>query len=197
MSNLTIERLAIGDVLLVRPRFFADSRGYFTEMYRRDALAAEGVRANFVQENQSLSRQRATIRGLHFQRPPAAQAKLVRVLRGSVFDVAVDLRAGSATYGQWVSALLTARGGEQLFIPRGFAHGFCTLEANVEVNYKCDGYYTPASEGGLHYADPTLAIAWPVAVRDAIVSDKDRILPRFAGFMTPFAKPGAANDVAA
>jgi dTDP-4-dehydrorhamnose 3,5-epimerase len=197
MPGLTIEPLAIADVLLVRQHFFQDSRGRFAETYRRDAFAAAGIDANFVQENQSLSVKTATVRGLHFQRPPAAQAKLVRVLRGSIFDVAVDLRAGSRTFGKWVGATLTASGGEQLFIPKGFAHGFCTLEPDVEVGYKCDAYYAPGAEGGLHYADPSLAIAWPAAAGSTIASDRDRALPYFANFRTPFVLIGAADDVAA
>ena len=197
MPGLTIEPLSIADVLLVRPHFFHDSRGRFAETYRRDAFAVAGIAANFVQENQSFSTRQGTIRGLHFQRPPAVQAKLVRVLRGSIFDVAVDLRAGSATFGKWVGATLTASGGEQLFIPQGFAHGFCTLEADVEVGYKCDAYYAPAAEGGLHYADPSLAIAWPAAAGSMIASDRDRALPYFATFKTPFLMAGTCNDVAA
>ena len=197
MPGLTIEPLSIADVLLVRPHFFQDSRGRFAETYRRDAFAAAGIAVDFVQDNQSLSTRQGTIRGLHFQRSPAAQAKLVRVLRGSIFDVAVDLRAGSRTFGKWVGATLTAFGGEQLFIPQGFAHGFCTLEPDVEVNYKCDAYYAPATEGGLHYADPALAIAWPVAAGSAVASDRDRALPYFATFKTPFATMGTPDDVAA
>jgi dTDP-4-dehydrorhamnose 3,5-epimerase len=196
MASLIVEPLAIADVLLVRPRFFADPRGRFAETYRRDGLAAAGLSAEFVQENQSLSLRAGTVRGLHFQRPPAAQAKLVRVLRGAIFDVAVDLRRGSPTYGKWLGARLTAEGGEQLFIPRGFAHGFCTLEDNVEVHYKCDAYYAPAAEGGLHYADPDLAIAWPLSGEPAL-SEKDAVLPLFAGFVTPFTLTGMKRDVAA
>jgi dTDP-4-dehydrorhamnose 3,5-epimerase len=196
MPSFAIEPLAIGDILLIRPQFFADGRGRFAETYRRDAFAAAGIHASFVQENQSLSSREGTIRGLHFQRPPAAQAKLVRVVRGSIFDVAVDLRAGSATFGKWVGATLTAAGGEQLFIPHGFAHGFCTLEPEVEVAYKCDAYYAPAMEGGLHYADPLLAIDWPVAPSAIVASDKDRALPYFATFETPFTA-GKVDDVAA
>jgi len=196
VSSLVVEPLPIAGVLLVRPRFFTDARGHFAETYRRDGLAAAGLSAEFAQENQSRSIQVATVRGLHFQRPPAAQAKLVRVLRGSIFDVAVDLRRDSPSYGKWVGATLTAAGGEQLFIPRGFAHGFCTLEPDVEVNYKCDAYYAPTTEGGLHFADPDLAIAWPLR-GEPVLSEKDAALPPFAGFVTPFAASGTKRDAAA
>jgi len=196
MPSFAIEPLAIPDILLIRPRAFADGRGSFMETYRRDAFAAAGVHASFVQENQSYSARRGTIRGLHFQRPPSAQAKLVRVVRGSIFDVAVDLRQGSATFGRWVGATLTAAGGEQLFIPHGFAHGFCTVEPDVEVSYKCDAYYAPTLEGGLHYADPLLAIDWPVAASAIVASDKDRALSYFATFETPF-NAGKVDEVAA
>jgi dTDP-4-dehydrorhamnose 3,5-epimerase len=130
--------------------------------------------------------QKGTIRGLHFQIPPEPQAKLIRVLRGSIFDVAVDLRQGSPTYGYWCAANLTADGGEQLFVPRGFAHGFCTLEANTEVAYKVDGFYAPGCDAGLRWDDPDLAIAWPIAKDDIMVSDKDAKLPYFRGFDSPF-----------
>ena len=188
---------AIAGVKCITPLRHGDARGYFAEIYREETLRRHGIDVHFVQENQSLSVRQGTIRGLHFQRPPAVQAKLVRVLRGSIFDVAVDLRAGSATFGKWVGATLTASGGEQLFIPQGFAHGFCTLEADVEVGYKCDAYYAPAAEGGLHYADPSLAIAWPAAAGSMIASDRDRALPYFATFKTPFLMAGTCNDVAA
>ena len=145
-----------------------------------------GLRACFVQDNQSLSVKRGTVRALHFQVPPKPQAKLVRVLRGSIYDVAVDLRVGSPTYGQWTAHTLSAEGGQQLFVPRGFAHGFCTLEPNTEVAYKVDDYYAPQCERGLAWDDPTLAIVWPVSPGDAVLSDKDCRLGRFADFVSPF-----------
>jgi dTDP-4-dehydrorhamnose 3,5-epimerase len=183
---LFVERFQIDGVVLVRPPKFADARGYFVETYNAKRFAEAGVEGVFVQDNQSLSVAKGVVRGLHFQTPPEAQAKLVRVLRGSIFDVAVDLRLGSPTYGQWCAATLTGEGGEQLFIPRGFAHGFCTLEANTEVAYKVDALYAPACDAGLRWDDPDLAIKWPVGKDDVQISDKDSKLPFFRDFQTPF-----------
>lgn len=176
-------------VFLLKVRRFADARGYFVETYNQRAFQMAGLDVRFVQDNQSFSIEPGTIRGLHFQLPPEPQAKLVRVLRGSIFDVAVDLRVDSATYGKWLSSHLTAEGGEQLFIPRGFGHGFCTLEPNTEVAYKVDGYYAPACDSGIIWNDPTLNIDWPVAPAQAILSDKDRALGRFDQFESPFSCP--------
>jgi dTDP-4-dehydrorhamnose 3,5-epimerase len=176
----------IPGVLSLKPRYFHDARGYFVETYNVRAAREAGLDAEFVQDNQTLSRKRGTVRALHFQVPPRVQAKLVRVLRGSVYDVAIDLRLGSPSYGKWVAATLTAQGGEQLFVPRGFAHGYCTLEDGTEVAYKVDDYYAPECEQGVVWDDPTLAIGWPVAPTDAVLSDKDRRLPRFADFASPF-----------
>lgn len=173
-------------VFLLKPRRFSDARGYFVETYNRRSFQAAGIDVVFVQDNQSFSLRRGTIRGVHFQLPPEPQAKLVRVLRGSVFDVAVDLRADSATYGKWLGSHLTAERGEQLFIPRGFGHGFCTLEPNTEVAYKVDGYYALACDSGIVWNDPTLNIGWPVTPAEAILSDKDRGLGRFDQFESPF-----------
>ncbi len=184
---LGVNRLEIPDVVVFVPRRFEDSRGYFVETYRRSILEDMGIDINFVQENQSYSVAAGTIRALHFQRPPVAQAKLVRVLRGSILDVAVDLRRGSPTYGKWVGAKLTAAEGQQMLVPRGFAHGFCTLEPHTEALYKCDAYYAPEHEGGLHFADPDIQVSWPVSPEAAIVSDKDAKLPAFDTFETPFA----------
>ncbi len=186
MSNFTGENLPIPGVILVRPRKFADSRGFFMETYKAPAFAELGVTATFTQDNHSLSTRRGTIRGLHFQTPPRAQAKLVRVIRGAVLDVALDLRKGSPTYGKHCGATLTAAGGEQLFIPRGFAHAFCTLEDETEVVYKVDDLYAPECDAGLFWGDPDLAIDWPVARDAVLVSDKDARLPAFADFVSPF-----------
>lgn len=177
-------------VILLKPRRFQDSRGYFSETYNQQSFAKAGVGAAFVQDNQSFSARAGTIRGLHFQLPPAAQAKLVRVLRGSIFDVAVDLRQGSPTYGRWVGETLTAREGEQLYIPRGFAHAFCTLEDETEVAYKVDEFYAPQCDSGLIWNDPDLAIAWPLASA-AVLSDKDMKLGAFRDFVSPFRFEGA------
>jgi len=186
MLMLLVERLAIEAVILIKPKKFGDARGYFLESYNARAFAEAGIDAAFVQDNQSLSVQQGTIRGLHFQIPPEPQAKLVRVLKGSVFDVFVDLRRGSKTYGQWGSATLTSEGAEQVFIPRGFAHGFCTLEPNTEIAYKVDGFYAPSCDAGLRWDDPDLGIAWPIPPGGAMLSDKDQKLPFFSGFTSPF-----------
>lgn len=181
---LLVESFDIKGPLLIRPKKIGDHRGYFLESYNARSFAEAGIDATFVQDNQSLSVQKGTIRGLHFQTPPTPQAKLVRVLKGSIFDVAVDLRAGSPTYGKWCGTNLTADGAEQLFVPRGFAHGFCTLEANTEVAYKVDNFYAPACDAGIRWNDPDINVAWPVS--EAILSEKDGKLPFLAGFTTPF-----------
>lgn len=183
---LHVEQLALAGVILVRPKKFGDNRGYFLESYNARSFAEAGISETFVQDNQSLSAQRGTIRGLHFQNLPQAQAKLVRVLKGSIFDVAVDLRSGSPTYGKWCGVQLTAEGAEQLFVPRGFAHGFCTLEPQTEVAYKVDGFYAPDCDAGLRWDDPDINIAWPISPSEATLSEKDSKLPPFAGFNTPF-----------
>lgn len=184
------KNLGLPGLRLLKPRRFADSRGYFAETHNERTLAGVGIEARFVQDNQSFSANRGTIRGLHFQLPPAAQAKLVRAVQGSVYDVAVDLRAGSPTYGQWAAVTLTADEGEQLFVPRGFAHGFCTLEPATVVAYKVDDFYAPASDSGLIWNDPILAIDWPVGPEEAVLSDKDMRHGRFAEFQSPFRYEG-------
>lgn len=146
---------------LVTPRRFGDDRGWFSETYHEQRLRDLGVTANFVQDNHSYSKQAGTIRGIHFQRPPHAQAKLVRCIRGQIFDVAVDLRRASPTFGRYVAAELSAQNGRQLFVPVGFGHAFLTLEADCEVIYKVDDYYAPETEGGICWNDPSIAIAWP------------------------------------
>ena len=183
---MDVEATSLPGVLLLKPRYFHDARGYFVETYNARAAFEAGFTTTFVQDNQALSRKRGTVRALHFQVPPKAQAKLVRVLRGSIYDVAVDLRLGSPSYGKWVAANLTAQGGEQIFVPRGFAHGYCTIEDDTEVAYKVDDYYAPECEWGLSWDDPALGIGWPVSPADAVLSDKDRKLPRFADFASPF-----------
>jgi dTDP-4-dehydrorhamnose 3,5-epimerase len=186
MTNLIFRRTEIPDIVLILPRRFGDDRGWFVETYSTRAFATALGDVTFVQDNQAFSAQKGTLRGLHFQRPPEPQAKLVRVLRGSIFDVAVDLRLGSPTYGRWAAETLTADGGEQLFVPHGFAHGYCTLEPNTEVAYKVDGFYAPACDAGLAWDDPTIGITWPIAPEDAILSDKDKTQPAFADFASPF-----------
>lgn len=175
---------------LVVPRRFADQRGWFSETWNAARLAGQGLDVAFVQDNQSWSARRGTIRGLHFQAPPHAQGKLVRAVRGRILDVAVDIRRGSPTYGRFVAVELTAAGGEQLWVPVGYAHGFCTLEDDCEVAYKVTDVYAPACEGGLAFDDPALAIPWPVAPCEASLSDKDTKYGGIAGFESPFAYDG-------
>lgn len=170
-------RLDIADVILIKTERFSDDRGYFMETYSRAPFSNAGINTEFIQDNQSLSVGLGTLRGLHFQRPPVEQAKLVRVLQGSVFDVAVDIRPQSPTYGRWCGQALTADGNEQLFIPRGFAHGFITLEANTIVNYKVDGPYSREAEGGVRWNDPDLKISWPLPPGGPILAERDRNLP--------------------
>jgi len=172
-----ITPLALAEVLLITPKRHGDARGWFAETWSRESLAKVGVHADFVQDNQAFNAKAGTLRGLHFQQAPHAQAKLVRVLRGAIYDVAVDVRIGSATYGQWVGAELTAQSGEQLFVPRGFAHGYVTLTDDCELFYKVDGLYAPQTEGGVIWNDPDLAIDWPLK-GEPILSDKDKLLPR-------------------
>ncbi len=160
-------------VLLIVPARFRDARGDFSETYHEGRFREAGIAARFVQDNHVRTPRAGTVRGLHFQVPPHAQAKLVRVTRGRILDVAVDIRAGSPAYGRWTARELTAEGGEQLFIPRGFAHGYCTLEPDTEVAYKVDDHYAPESDRGLLWSDPALGIPWPVAAGEALLSDKD------------------------
>ncbi len=170
-----VERFKIREVVAIRPDRHQDARGFFSETYSRRALAEAGIDTEFVQDNHSLSVPPGTLRGLHFQVPPAAQAKLVRVVRGALFDVAVDLRAGSPSYGRHVSCRLSAEEWNQLYVPVGFAHGFCTLEPDTEVIYKVSGYYAPEHDRGLLWNDPALAIDWPVS--EPLLSEKDRSHP--------------------
>ncbi|MBS0331978.1 MAG: dTDP-4-dehydrorhamnose 3,5-epimerase [Proteobacteria bacterium] len=174
----TITPLALAEVLLITPKRHGDARGWFAETWSRKSLsAAAGIAPDFVQDNQAFNARKGTLRGLHFQKPPFAQGKLVRVLKGAVFDVAVDVRAGSPTFGQWTGAALTAEGGEQIWVPRGFAHGYMTLTDDTEIFYKVDNDYAPQSEGGLMWNDPDIGIAWPLDV-EPVLSDKDKVLPR-------------------
>jgi dTDP-4-dehydrorhamnose 3,5-epimerase len=182
----TATELSIPGVMLIATRAFEDARGAFMETYRANEFARLGIGARFVQDNLAASVARGTIRGLHFQRPPHTQAKLVRVTRGAIYDVAVDLRVGSASYGRAVGVRLRANA-EQLFVPGGCAHGYCTLEPNTEVTYKCDAYYAAEAEGGVNFADPALGITWPVDPHAAIASEKDRALPLLKDLVSPFA----------
>ena len=170
---------------LITPNKFGDNRGFFSETYNAAMLAELGIEDCFVQDNHSLSVERGTVRGLHYQTPPHAQAKLVRVSRGSILDVVVDIRRGSPTFGQYVAEELSAANWSQLYVPVGFAHGFCTLAPDTELQYKVSDYYAPASDAGMLWNDPALGIAWP-DFAGAQLSPKDLALPRFADIDTPF-----------
>jgi len=176
----------IAGVVLFIPRRISDDRGFFSETFNVRALASGGVTGDFVQDNHSLSVQRGVVRGLHYQLPPAAQDKLVRVTRGSILDIAVDIREGSPTYGQHVAVTLSAENWQQLWVPKGFAHGFCTLEPDTEVVYKATDYYAPEFDRGLRWNDPDLGITWPVTAEGAILSAKDAVAPLFRGLEAPF-----------
>jgi dTDP-4-dehydrorhamnose 3,5-epimerase len=180
LMQLDTEKLGIPEVLLIKPRRHADSRGYFVETYNRKAFEEAGIEVEFVQDNQSLSLAAGTIRGLHFQSSPFEQNKLVRVVRGRIFDVAVDIRPSSPTFGKFVCAELSAENGYQILVPTGFAHGFCTLEPKTEVVYKVDKYYSATHDSGIRWNDPSIGIAWPFDENAAILSDRDRVLPFLA-----------------
>lgn len=192
-DRLKIVRLAIEDVVLVTPRRFGDNRGFFSETFCDRDMASAGLPSVFVQDNHSRSEKSGTVRGLHMQSPPHAQAKLVRVSRGRILDIAVDVRIGSPTYGRHVSAELSADNWSQLLVPVGFLHGFVTLEADTEVQYKVTDYYVPEAEGGVIWHDDALGIAWPVQPDAATVSGRDKQLPRFADFKSPFVYEGSGR----
>ena len=175
---MEIVETPIKDLIIVRPDVFADSRGYFTELYNENRYRAYGIDNNFVQDNLSRSSY-GVVRGLHLQKGESAQAKLVKVIVGKVWDVAVDLRQGSSTYGKWFGVELSDENHLQFLIPRGFAHGFSVLSPTAICSYKCDNLYDKQAEGGIIYNDPTLAIDWKVPVGEMIVSDKDLLLPTF------------------
>lgn len=188
---MQIENTSIDDVKLVIPRRFGDERGWFSETWNAAAMEAVGLRYDFVQDNHSLSAETYTLRGLHYQAPPFAQAKLVRVARGRVLDVAVDARPMSPTYKRYVARELTAVGGEQLLVPKGCLHGFLTLEPSTEVIYKVDAHYDRASDGAVRFDDPDLAIDWGVDAAQIVLSDKDRTAPAFADWSNPFVEVAA------
>jgi dTDP-4-dehydrorhamnose 3,5-epimerase len=183
---MDVKRLEIDGLVMVKPRRFGDDRGWFTETWTEDKHAAAGITGPFVQDNQSLSRIQGTVRGLHFQLAPAAQGKLIRVIHGRILDVAVDLRDGSPTYGRHVAVELDAEEGWQLWVPVGFAHGFCTLVPDTEIAYKVTAPYSPAHDRGLLWNDPALGIPWP-DFAGAVLSDKDGKQPTLADIGTPFA----------
>ena len=178
----TIE-LEIKGVFLIKPQIFGDQRGWFYETYNEERYKAAGITETFVQDNQSFS-QKNVVRGLHFHKPPFTQAKLVSVIQGKVLDVAVDLRKGSPTYGKYVSALLTGENHHQLFVPKGFAHGFSVLEDDTIFAYKCSALYNKASEGSIIFNDPDIGVDW--LVTNPITSDKDKLGATLKYFVTPF-----------
>ena len=177
---MKVEPLAIPEVILVTPPKFGDSRGFFSETFNATRFAEAGIRLSFVQDNQSLSAKRGTIRGLHCQLSPHEQGKLVRVTKGAVWDAVVDARVGSPTYGQWVGAELSAENWSQLWVPPGFLHGFVTLTDDTEFVYKCTGVYDKASERAVMWNDPDLAVAWPIPESEVLLSDKDKQASSFA-----------------
>jgi len=186
---MDIQATDIPEVKVIRPARYGDHRGYFSEVYNRRALAEAGIDLDFVQDNQSFSQEPYTLRGLHLQAPPAAQAKLLRVLRGSVLDIAVDCRIGSPTFGRHVMVELSAASGHQVLCPRGFAHGTLTLEPDTEITYKVDAFYAPDLEHGVRCDDPDLAIEWPIPTDGLVLSSKDRNLPRFRDLPKVFTYP--------
>jgi dTDP-4-dehydrorhamnose 3,5-epimerase len=183
---MLVESTTISGVLVVTPRKFGDERGFFSETFRANALAPYGVTHGWAQDNHSMSGKRGVVRGLHFQAPPRAQAKLLRVVQGAILDVAVDIRKGSPTYGQHVALELSAHNWKQLYVPTGMAHGFCTLTDMSEVLYKTSNEYAPEAEGGLLWNDPALGIAWPVSASDATLNFRDSDWPNLAALQSPF-----------
>lgn len=182
---MNVIKTDIEGVVILEPRVFNDSRGYFFESYNKKTFDSEVCPVEFVQDNESCS-SRGVMRGLHFQRPPHAQAKLVRCVRGAVLDVAVDIRKGSPTFGKYVSCLLTEENHRQFFIPRGFAHGFAVISDTAIFQYKCDNYYAPEADGGISILDPSLGIDWGFPFEEATLSDKDKKHPLLKDFDSPF-----------
>lgn len=184
---MQVEQTALPGVVILTPRRFGDGRGHFSETWNRSRFAGHGIACDFVQDNQSLSVARGTVRGLHCQAPPHAQAKLVRVVAGAVLDVAVDVRRGSPDYGRWVAVPLSAADGRQLFIPEGFLHGFVTLEPMTEVLYKCSAHYAPECERAVRFDDPAIGVDWGIDPAAAILSEKDAAAGSLGELDSPFA----------
>lgn len=181
---MQFEQTGIEGLVLVKPKAHGDARGFFMETWRQDLMEKAGLRAEFIQDNLARSEKAGVLRGLHFQKPDQAQAKYIGATRGAIFDVAVDLRAASKTYGKWHALILSEENKHRLFVPRGFAHGYLTLEPGSEVIYKVDAPYAPDLEGGIAWNDPDLAINWPVET--PLLSEKDALLPRLRDFASPF-----------
>ena len=184
MSNLSVEKTPLEGLLILTPRRFGDARGFFSESWNAQTMADAGIDLAFVQDNHSLSARKGTLRGLHFQTPPMAQDKLVRCGRGALFDVAVDIRSGSPTYGQWFGVELSAENGRQLLVPIGFAHGFVTLNDDTEICYKCTAPYAPECDAGIAWNDSAIAVEWGVS--DPVLSNKDAQAGVLADVGTPF-----------
>ena len=183
---LQIETTTIPDLVVLTPKRFGDARGYFSESWNADVMAKAGFDLGFVQDNHSLSRDIGTIRGLHFQHPPKEQTKLVRCGRGRLFDVAVDIRKGSPTFGAWFGVELSAENGRQLLVPAGFAHGFVTREADTEILYKCTDFYAPDHDAGIAWDDPDLGVEWGLGDQAPLLSNKDRLAPCLRAIDSPF-----------
>jgi len=188
---MQIEQTALPGVVILTPPRFGDDRGWFTESWNAARMSAAGFSLNFVQDNHSMSAAVGTLRGLHYQRPPHAQDKLVRCSRGGIFDVAVDIRRGSPSYGAWVGVELTAQNGRQLLVPKGFLHGFVTREADTEVQYKCTDVYAPECDGAIRWDDPMIGIDWGLST-PPLLSAKDQAAPFLADFESPFVWEGRA-----
>lgn len=191
---MELQRTSISDVVIIRPDRFADHRGYFSETFRSNWFKENVAPVDFVQENQSLSITAGTVRGLHFQTAPFAQGKLVRCVQGALFDVAVDIRQGSPTYGHWVGETLTEENGHQLWIPQGFAHGFCSLEKDTVIAYKVTAYYSRANDMGLAWDDADIRIEWPEVADPATLSDKDGSQPILANLPPHFSLKAQVSD---
>lgn len=176
--------------IIVIPKRFTDPRGWFSETWNADSFTRIGLPRDFCQDNQSLSKPKGTLRGLHYQAPPSAQSKLIRCLQGRIFDVAVDIRRSSPTFGRWIGVELSAANGRQLFVPAGYAHGFLTLEDNCMVAYKVDAYYSAQDDGGIAWDDPSIGIVWPLE-GDPILSAKDAALPRLSQLEVEFPYDGS------
>jgi dTDP-4-dehydrorhamnose 3,5-epimerase len=183
---IKLEPQMLAGVFLLKPDRFGDSRGFFSETFRADLMEGAGVTPRFVQDNHARTEKKGTLRGLHFQAPPSAQAKLIRVTRGTILDVVVDVRTGSPTYGEHVAAELSEENWVQLFVPAGFAHGYLTLTDDSEVLYKTTDYWQPTAEGGLLWSDPDLGIEWPLPTDQILANDRDKSWPRLEELKSPF-----------
>jgi dTDP-4-dehydrorhamnose 3,5-epimerase len=172
---MNVKTTKLQGVYILEPQVYIDNRGYFMESYNKSLLEGNGIDINFIQDNQSLSKEAGVLRGLHYQLNPKAQTKLIRVCTGAIFDVIVDIRQDSSTFGQWIGVILSEENKRQVLIPKGFAHGFCTLVRNTNIIYKVDEYYSPNHDRGILWNDPDLGIQWPVT--NPVLSDKDKKLP--------------------